>query len=256
MAINIDNLYRFVQFIANKEQSGFIKPSEFNLATESAQMQLFMERYSNPAEYQPGSGKARTGYNQTQKINDDLRIFIKRTTLSVDASGLMQYPLDYMHFSSATHSFIVQQKPSRVINEDCEDCEKNTRTKTPGKIRTYTRAVRPVDDMELAKIIGSWIVKPSKHHPVLAFYEEGVQYHPQDIGSVDFVYLRKPKEAMWGYSLDASGRPVYSIGASVDLEWPEQVFNEIAIRVLAFVGINLREPDLAQYSEGKRQTGI
>ena len=46
MAINIDEMYRFVQFVANKEQSGFIKPSEFNLAADRAQMQLFMERYN------------------------------------------------------------------------------------------------------------------------------------------------------------------------------------------------------------------
>jgi len=256
MAININDLYKFVQFIANKEQSGFIKPSEFNLATESAQMQLFMERYSNPAEYQPGSGKARTGYNQTQKINDDLRFFIKRRTLSVDPSGLMIYPDDYMHFSSATHSYIKQLKPSKVENDDCEDCEKNTRTRTPGKIRTYTRAIRPVDDMELAYLLGSYVVFPTKFHPCLTFYEEGIQYHPKNIGSVDFVYLRKPKTASWAFTPDGSGRPVYNPGTSIDLEWPEQVFNEIAIRILAFVGINLREPELAQYSEGKRKTGI
>ena len=256
MAINIDNLYRFVQFIANKEQSGFIKPSEFNLATESAQMQLFMERYSNPAQYQSGTGKARTGYNQTQKINDDLRIFIKRTTLGVDPSGLMMYPSDYLHFSSATHSFITQQKPSKVENENCEDCEKNTKTKTPGKIKAFTRSIRPVDDMELANLLGSYIVFPSKHHPVLTFYQEGVQYHPRDIGSVDFVYLRKPVSPDWKFTTDPDGRPIYDSLNSIDLEWPVQVFNEIAVRVLAFVGINLREPDLAQYSEGKRQTGI
>ena len=255
MAININNLYRFVQFIANKEQSGFIKPSEFNLATESAQMQLFMERYSNPAEYR-GNGKARTGYNQTQKINDDLRIFIKRATIHVDPSGLMQYPADYMHFSSAKHSFITQRKPTKVIDENCEDCEKNLKTKTAGKIITNIREVRPVDDMELANLLGSYIVKPSNYHPVLTFYQEGVQYHPKDIGSVDFVYLRKPAEALWAFTTNANGRPIYNAAASIDLEWPEQVFNEIAIRILSFVGINLREPELAQYSEGKKQTGI
>ena len=51
-------------------------------------------------------------------------------------------------------------------------------------------------------------------------------------------------------------RPVYDAPNSIDLEWPTQVLNEIAIRVLSFVGINLRENDLSQYSEGKRQTGI
>ena len=49
---------------------------------------------------------------------------------------------------------------------------------------------------------------------------------------------------------------VYDPASSIDLEWPEQVFNEIAIRILSFVGVNLREGELTQYSEGKRQTGI
>ena len=50
MAININELYKFVQFVSNKEQSGYIKPSEFNIAVDRAQMQLFMERYNNPAD--------------------------------------------------------------------------------------------------------------------------------------------------------------------------------------------------------------
>ena len=99
MAININEVYKFVQFISNKEQSGFVKPSEFNIAVDRAQMQFFMERYNNPAEYQPGRPIPRVAYNQTQKVSDDLRQFITRATLPVDNTGLMSYPLDYLHFS-------------------------------------------------------------------------------------------------------------------------------------------------------------
>ena len=76
--INVNELYEFVQFVSNKEQSGYVKPSEFNLAIDRAQMQLFMERYNNPAEYQPGRPVPRVAYQQTQKISDDLRPFIKK----------------------------------------------------------------------------------------------------------------------------------------------------------------------------------
>ena len=104
-------------------------------------------------------------------------------------------------------------------------------------------------------MLSSSIVNPTLEFPVLTFYQEGIQYHPININTVDFVYLRKPITAQWAWIM-VDDRPVYDATTSIDLEWPIQVFNEIAIRVLAFVGINLREADLSQYSEGKRQTGI
>ena len=257
MAINVDELYRFVQFVANKEQSGFIKPSEFNLAADRAQMQFFMERYGNPAEYQPGRPVPRIAYNQTQKISDDLREFIRRQTISVDINGIMLYPEDYLHFSSATYHFIEQPVRTETSDDNCDDCPgPSTVTVDVGEIKNHSVTVRPVDDSELSYLLGSSIVSPDEKHPVLAFYQEGVQYHPKTISAVDFVYLRRPVAPEWSFTTNTNGRPIYDASTSVDLEWPEQVFNEIAVRILAFVGINLREADLAQYSEGKRQTGI
>ncbi len=257
MAINVDELYRFVQFVANKEQSGFIKPSEFNLAVDRAQMQFFMERYGNPAEYQPGRPIPRVAYNQTQKVSDDLRVFIRRQSISVDVNGIMLYPDDYIHFSSATYHFIEQPISTEISDENCDDCPgSGTTTVSVGEIKNHTVTVRPVDDSELSYILGSSIVYPDEKHPVLAFYQEGVQYHPKTISAVDFVYLRRPIQPLWAFTTDANGRPVYDVFTSVNLEWPEQVFNEIAVRILAFVGVNLREGELTQYSEGKRQTGI
>jgi len=40
------------------------------------------------------------------------------------------------------------------------------------------------------------------------------------------------------------------------LEFPDETFNEIAIRILSFVGINLRENQLSQFAELKKQQGI
>ncbi len=256
MAINIDELYKFVQFVANKEQSGFIKPSEFNLSVDRAQMQLFMERYGNPAEYQPGRPIPRVAYNQTQKISDDLREFIVRGTLYVPATGIMEYPLDYLHFSSASSTYLDSSISSKDMNSDCPGCSKEEKRKNiKASVVNKVVSVRPIDDFELANILGSSIVAPTREYPILTFYSEGVQYHPKDIGSVDFVYLRRPAKALWAFTTPAS-KPQYDAANSIDLEWPEQVFNEIAVRILSFVGINLREADLTQYSEGKRQTGI
>jgi len=256
MAININDVYKFVQFVANKEQSGFIKPSEFNIAADQAQMQLFMERYNNPAEYQPGRPIPRVAYQQSQKISDDLRFFIKRVTLPIDANGMMVYPEDYIHFSKSTYKFLKEiTVDDSSSNAGCVDCSDPVNGTITTNVIQKTTGVKPVDDFELNKLLSSSIVAPTKEYPILAFFENGIQYYPIDLGSAELTYLHRPTKPNWASTM-VNNRPVYNAAASTDFEWPEQVFNEIAIRILAFVGINLREAELAQYSEGKRQTGI
>jgi hypothetical protein len=256
MAINIDEMYRFVQFVANKEQSGFIKPTEFNLAADRAQMQLFMERYNNPAEYQPGRAIPRVAYQQTQKISDDLRMFIKRAILPVNADGMMSYPDDYIHFSKSTYKYFSEiDIEDSSSNAGCVDCSEVVSGQSSTNTIEKTIGIKPVDDGELNKLLSSNIVAPTLEYPILAFFEDGVQYYPKNITSVELTYLHRPIVPLWG-SIMVNDRPVYNQPTSTDLEWPEQVFNEIAIRILSFVGVNLREGELTQYSEGKRQTGI
>ena len=256
MAINIDDLYRFVQFISNKEQSGFVKPSEFNIAVESAQMQFFMERYNNPAEYQPGRPIPRIAYQQTQKISDDLRMFIKRVMLPINADGMMNYPEDYVHFSKATYKYLSEiDLDDSSANAGCVDCSSAVSGQSATSTVEKIVGVKPVDDGELNKLLSSSIVAPTLDYPILAFFEDGIQYYPKTLSSVELTYLHRPAVPFWDFTL-VNQRPVYAPGSSTDFEWSEQVFNEIAIRILAFVGVNLREPELAQYSEGKRQTGI
>tara|TARA_R110002020_G_scaffold33491_3_gene101937 strand:- start:25183 stop:25953 length:771 start_codon:yes stop_codon:yes gene_type:complete len=256
MAINIDEMYRFVQFVANKEQSGFIKPTEFNLAVDRAQMQLFMERYNNPAEYQPGRAIPRVAYQQTQKISDDLRMFIKRVMLPINADGMMNYPDDYIHFSKATYRYLSEiDLDDGSANAGCVGCSTAVVGQSSTSTIEKTVGVKPVDDGELNKLLSSSIVAPTLDYPILAFFEDGIQYYPKDLSSVELTYLHRPIVPNWASTI-VNDRPIYNPGASTDLEWAEQVFNEIAIRILAFVGVNLRESELAQYSEGKRQTGI
>ena len=42
--MTIDEVYRLVQTFANKEQRGFITPSEFNLLAKQAELELYNKR--------------------------------------------------------------------------------------------------------------------------------------------------------------------------------------------------------------------
>ena len=45
MAINIDSVYKTVLSILNKEQRGFITPSQFNKVAEQAQLELLEKNF-------------------------------------------------------------------------------------------------------------------------------------------------------------------------------------------------------------------
>lgn len=42
-ALNVDKVFRFVQFVANKESRGWVSPAEFNIAAEIAQLTFYSE---------------------------------------------------------------------------------------------------------------------------------------------------------------------------------------------------------------------
>tara|TARA_R100000697_G_scaffold25983_1_gene34499 strand:+ start:6620 stop:7336 length:717 start_codon:yes stop_codon:yes gene_type:complete len=237
--ININELYRFVQFTSNKEQSGYIKPSEFNLAVDRAQMQLFMERYGNPAEYQPGRPVPRVAYQQTQKISDDLRPFIKKIYQPLNSGKFLWSDIeDYMHLSS------LRARYYKVNNQT-------------GQSELRHSGVKIVDDSELSNYLDSSIVNPTAEYPIAAIYNGYVQVYPDNLDGIDVTYLSRPRTPLWAFTVDTNtGMPDYDPVNSIDLNWSNELFNEIAIRVLSFVGVNLKDNTLSQYSELKKQQGI
>ena len=50
--------------------------------------------------------------------------------------------------------------------------------------------------------------------------------------------------------------PDYDLSTSTNLNWSNELFNEIGVRILSFVGVNLKDTTLTQYSELKKQQGI
>jgi hypothetical protein len=87
--MTIDELYRFVQFIANKDQRGFVKPSEFNLAATRAQLDIIEEKFKE---------------KNSHKNLDDLAPVTEKATITYSAgtNGAFTYPSNFLHFVSMT----------------------------------------------------------------------------------------------------------------------------------------------------------
>jgi hypothetical protein len=87
MALSVDKVFQFVQFVANKESRGWIAPAEFNIAAELAQIAVY--------------SRLEAQFLSNKKIHNDMRPFLNKSGTLVPTGGLITYPNDFRHFITA-----------------------------------------------------------------------------------------------------------------------------------------------------------
>lgn len=92
---------------------------------------------------------------------------------------------------------------------------------------------------------------PSTDYPVCLFENRQIIVRPTTLASCDVRYLKYPTAPVYAYS-QVGTRYVYDDAASTDLEWPSIVHDDLMIRVLSNLGINMRESLMVQYSEQQK----
>lgn len=217
-ALGVDKVYRFVQFVANKESRGWISPEEFNIAAELSQLTAYMKREAT--------------FIASKKILNDLRPFIKISPAITPATGLCAYPADLRHFTS-------------------------------GWMDADFTEITELTQGELAPAMNSTLEPPTASYPAGVQRDTGLQLYPVSISAaIRMEYIGSPVAPQWNYTVSASGRPVYSESAGVltpagsdDFGFDEVLFLEIAMLVLANVGVNLGQENVAQYGMAFNQQG-
>lgn len=232
--MNIDKVYKLAQYFSNKSQSGYLTPKDFNLSLPRAFSECIMKRYNNiDADKADGNG-----YERNQKVTDDLSFLkVPEQIVFLDSSGVFNKPDDYLHMNYMSYN--------KAYLED-------------GVTQVDVKGVDIVRDNELPKFLGSHIYKKSlknKNYIMATVREDSIRVYPNDIQRVNFSYLRKPVDPVWAFTMQ-NGRPVYDPVNSVDLEAPDELVNEIIMMALSYLGINLREQELIQYSEMLKEQGV
>lgn len=232
--MTIDEVYRFVKTMANKENRGWIKPSEFNLLAERAQLDLIKDRvgtvspdgvvngYKTNAQFwdelrpviaynvplaNDGDGDFNTNQNETVATGDDVDVF--------GATG------DYLYFLSARYN----GKP-----------------------------VDMVDMNEIWRRRESYLNPPSEDFPVGIVTPQGIRVFittadiggSEDIGVLRLTYIKKPPTPNWAYNT-VNNVEIYNSTNSTQLTLPETTHKEIAHRILAYIGVTLREQTIVEY---------
>lgn len=225
--MTIDQAYQFVQFVANKKQSGNITPTQFNLLAPIMQMSLINDRLGNVKKY-AGDKSAPYGFNMNQKIREELRPLMVAPTTTAVSSGVAAFPADYLYCDTITAGGILVQE----VSED-----------------------------QIAELNNSLIRPPTTQYPKFVLHANGINVYPTSITSIKLSYVKKPTDPIWNYTTSndvavyaATGGEVGD-GNSVDFSTGVTTHLEICFMILSALGVNLSALELAQYAEQQQVMG-
>jgi hypothetical protein len=221
----INQVYTTVLAIINKDNRGYVSPLEFNLYAELAQMSLFEElfhKYSKSIVKQ-NARMYHSEYSDIPKhIREVIDIFTDECWLYQDVDSLLWYP--------NTNDFY------RLI-----------------KIDYLQKELEEVSKLEINRVLNNNLIAPTLQYPAYISLSGGYKLYPTSIvgDKVDVTYIRKPKQPKWTYQV-AGGNPLFDPTATdyQDFEFPESMFNDLVVKILGYAGVEIREADIIQVSQG------
>ena len=235
MAINVNTVYTTVLSILNKEQRGYITPEEFNKLGTQVQLEIF-ENYFEDLNQQLRVPQADSEYANRQKnIDNCISIFKTIGTTTYNGAGGYFLPPSDLH------------RIGTVIYKDEKELQR-------------------VERNEFLNINLSPLTKPTTQFPVY-LYEQVVQgtggantgethifVKPTTIvaaADITVSYIRKPADVAWGYQqlgggTWSSGPYIYNAGASTQFELDDTEQTEVILRILAYAGVVIRDPQIVQ----------
>ena len=218
----IDLVYRTVQTIINKENNGYISPTEFNILCNQVQMEIFREYFENENrdKVKENRGLTNKGYsnldfNERQRITQFAAV--ENITADLDTSKLF-------------------------LPEDLYFIEDDGVSTKQGKV---------VEEVERSKI--QYLTNSKgfdKKYPIYERYSNYIFVYPADISEVTVRYVRTPKMPKWTYMM-VQNKEMFdaSNGSYQDFELHDSEFSNIVIRLMSYFSINIREKEIIEIAE-------
>jgi hypothetical protein len=235
MAINVNTVYQTVLMILNKEQRGYMTPTEFNTVATQVQLEIF-EKYFDDLNQQLRVPQADTDYADRQE-NIDEKLAIFKTfgdAIYTTIGGLSYFVLP----TSDTYGDVVSfYRLGNVLYND-------------------EKVVQRLDRHEFYYANQSRLTKPSTINPAYLYENQKLFIKPTTItDKIKVDYIRKPNNIIWGFTPGSVGQYVwndtlYSLvdnpTGSTDFEIHESEQTEVILKILLYSGIIIRDPEVVQ----------
>jgi hypothetical protein len=237
MAVNVNTVYQTVLSILNKEQRGYMTPSEFNKIGTQVQLEIF-EKYFEDLNQQ--ARIQQTDFNYSDRLeNTDEKVAIFKTYANANYNN------------SATTS----QKYFDLPTVDAYGISVNFYRlgEVTYKDEVLVQRLQRNDFYTSEK---SKLTKATETFPTYLYENKKLYLRPTSItNNVQVEYVRKPKDVVWGFTVGDLGQYIYDTRTyssttppvgSQDFELHESEQTEIILRILMYAGIIIRDPQIIQ----------
>ena len=213
MAINVNTVYKTVLLVLNKEQRGYMTPEEFNKIGAQVQLEIF-EKYFEDLNQLTRSPQTDTDYAD--------RIAYLEEKLS---------PLTRYEAGISSQEGVLTNQVHRLNTVVYNDLE-----------------LQRVSRGEYTNINKSPLTKPSLTQPVFIQENNLIYTYPTSVSSNVFLsYIKKPNDPVWSFtSGNTLGVYVYNSSTSTNFELHSSEQTELILRILAYAGIVLNNPQIVQ----------
>lgn len=241
----INSVRNTVLSVLNKNNYGYISPSDFNLYAKQAQMELF-EGYFTQYNKIINAENARmsgTSYADLRKVVDEcIDLFLTTASLAQVSPASNRYYSPSISTTGSDYYMI-----NKIL---CYDAS--------GMTRVYKGEAERVSHSKITMLNNSMLTSPTEEYP--AYVQEGsiVTVFPSSISlpnEVDAQYIRFPKDPKWTYVTLLNGSPAFDQSQPdyQDFEIPYEDEYKLIIKILQYSGVSIRESDIVQFTAGKEQ---
>jgi hypothetical protein len=241
----INSVRNTVLSILNKNNYGYISPSDFNLYSKQSQLEVFEEYFSeyNKITNMQNTRTAGSDYADIRKpIEEAMELFSQTSTLTQVAPASNRFYLPSLTTTGYDYFLI-----NKVL---CYDGS--------GAQRVFKGEAEKVTHSKITMLVNSLLTTPTETYP--AYTQEGavMTVYPTSINlpnEVDAQYFRYPKDPKWTYITLANGEPVFDQSQPdyQDFEVPVEDEYKLVSKILQYAGMSIREIAAVQFGGAEEQ---
>ena len=306
----INDVRNTVLSVLNKNNYGYISPSDFNLYAQNAQMEMYEEYFSSYNKVINAENARTSGIDYAdieQPIAEVLEYFLRTDYLSKISANKFSMPTltttgydTYMlldikcrpvtlkvgvNTSVVSNQLIDSTGGYLSLDISAGDVVTNLTTQLTSTVVSVLSnttllldsniflasgnayaiissdtivQVEKVINNKIALLVNSNLTQPNKNYPIYALQGSELTFYPTTInnkGQVQATYFRYPKVPKWTYITLVNGEPAFDQSQPdyQDFELPQEDGYKLAMKILQYCGISIREAEVAAFAIGQEQ---
>ena len=236
MAINVNTVYTTVLYILNKEQRGYVTPTEFNSIADLVQREIFTSYFPD------GNQQNRRNQNNTENDTEFFNMYKDTAYL------LHPFEKEITFVYNTANTGFTPQFPATVyrVGEVV-----STYTGQP----QYDSITQLTSKKDFDKITRSKLTAPTKQNPL--YYITNTTIAPateQQLllkispipNSIKVNGLTTPTLPIWGFTVGSLGQFIYNPNASVNFSLDVSELPNLIINILKYFGVVINDPTIIQ----------